>query len=92
MADLARHAGWAPRTFARRFLTATGTTPIRWLTVQRIAEARRLLESTDLPIDQVAARSGLGTAANLRLRLGNQLGTTPTNYRRTWQTSRQRTT
>ena len=46
--DMARHAGWAPRTFARRFLAETGTTPLRWLAAQRLDEARRLLETTDL--------------------------------------------
>jgi transcriptional regulator GlxA family with amidase domain len=82
---MARHSGWAPRTFARRFLAETGVTPLRWLTIQRVAEARRLLESTDLPIEHVAAQSGFGTAANLRLRLARELDTTPTSYRKTWR-------
>lgn len=87
VADLARHAGWAPRTFARRFVAETGTTPQRWLTAQRLLEARRLLELTDLPIDQVAHRSGLGTAANLRLQLNRDTQTTPTAYRRLYQST-----
>ncbi len=85
VADLARHAGWAPRTFARRFIAETGTTPLRWLTTQRLLEARRLLETTELPVDQVAQRCGLGTAANLRLHLSRDAGTTPTAYRRTYR-------
>lgn len=85
VADLARHAGWAPRTFARRFIAETGATPLRWLTAQRLLEARRLLETTDLPVDQVAQRCGLGTAANLRLHLSRDAGTTPTAYRRTYR-------
>ncbi len=85
VAHLARHAGWAPRTFARRFLAETGTTPLRWLTAQRLLEARRLLEATDLPVDHVAARCGLGTAANLRLHLARDASTTPTAYRRTYR-------
>jgi transcriptional regulator GlxA family with amidase domain len=83
--NLARRAGWSPRTFARRFLAETGEPPLRWLAMQRLYEARRLLESTDLGIDQVASRSGLGTAANLRLHLARELGTTPTAYRRTYR-------
>jgi transcriptional regulator GlxA family with amidase domain len=83
--DMARHAGWAARTFARRFLAETGTTPLRWLAAQRLDEARRLLETTDLPIDQIAELSGLGTGANLRLHLSRRLGVTPTAYRRTFQ-------
>ena len=85
VASLARHAGWAPRTFARRFLAETGTTPLRWLTSERLLEARRLLETTALPVDEVAARSGLGTAANLRLHLARDVSTTPTAYRRTYR-------
>ncbi|GAA3469159.1 hypothetical protein GCM10018965_037120 [Nonomuraea roseola] len=52
----------SPRTFARRFHSAVGTTPLQWLLNQRLIRARRLLESTDLPIDQVAEHSGLGSA------------------------------
>lgn len=85
VADLARHAGWAPRTFSRRFVAETGTSPQRWLTAQRLLEARRLLEVTDLPVDQVADRTGLGTAANLRLLLARDAGTTPSHYRRTYR-------
>ncbi|WP_346124088.1 helix-turn-helix domain-containing protein [Nonomuraea roseola] len=59
---LARRAGMSPRTFARRFHSAVGTTPLQWLLNQRLIRARRLLESTDLPIDQVAEHSGLGSA------------------------------
>jgi len=85
VADLAGHAGWAPRTFARRFLAETGTTPLRWLAAQRLLEARRLLEATNLPVDQIAASCGLGTAANLRLHLARDAGTTPTAYRRSYR-------
>jgi transcriptional regulator GlxA family with amidase domain len=78
IADLARHAGWAPRTLARHFTEQTGMAPLRWLTAARIREARRLLEATDLPVEVIAARCGLGTAANLRLHLARDAGATPT--------------
>ena len=81
----ARHAGWAPRSLARRFAAETGTTPLRWLTAQRLVEARRLLESTELSIEDVASRSGLGTAANLRLHLARDAATSPTAYRRIYR-------
>jgi transcriptional regulator GlxA family with amidase domain len=87
VADLAHHAGWAPRTFVRHFRAETGTTPLRWLTAQRLLEARRLLEVTDVPVEQIAARCGLGTAANLRLHLARDAATTPTAYRRAYQGS-----
>ena len=81
VADLGRHAGWAPRTIARRFVTETGLAPMRWLAAARVREARRLLEISDLPVEDIAARCGLGTAANLRRHLARDAGATPTSYR-----------
>jgi transcriptional regulator GlxA family with amidase domain len=81
VADLARHAGWAPRTLARHFAAETGMAPQRWLAAARIREARRLLEATDLPVEVIAARCGLGSAANLRVHLARDAGVTPTAYR-----------
>jgi transcriptional regulator GlxA family with amidase domain len=74
------------RTFTRRFREETGLSPGRWLLTQRIEHARRLLESTDLPIDRVAAQSGLGTAASLRQHLHTAVGVAPAAYRRTFRT------
>lgn len=85
VADLARHAGWSPRTLARLFTTETGTTPRRWLTTQRLLQARYLLETTDTKVDHVARLAGLGTAANLRLLLTRELGMNPSAYRRTYR-------
>ena len=82
VADMAKHARWSPRTFARRFLAETGTTPLRWLTSRRVDEARRLLEVTDLTVEAIAQRCGLGTSSNLRFHFAGDLATTPTNYRR----------
>ncbi|MBG6091017.1 GlxA family transcriptional regulator [Actinomadura viridis] len=83
--ELARRARMSPRTFARRFAATTGTTPLRWLLDQRLTQARRLLESTDLPVDQVARRSGLGSAANLRRHFTPKVGVPPSDYRRTFR-------
>jgi AraC family transcriptional activator FtrA len=85
VADLARHAGWAPRSLARRFAAETGMAPMRWLAAARIREARRLLEATDLPVEAIAARCGLGSAANLRVHLARDAGATPTAYRAAYQ-------
>ena len=83
--DLARHAHMSPRTFARRFVAETGHSPKRWLTAQRIHHARRLLESTDLPVEHVAQRSGFGSAAAMRTHFARATATRPTAYRRTFR-------
>ena len=85
VAQMASRALMSPRTFARRFREVTGTTPARWLARQRIEYAQQLLESTELDIELVAARSGLGSGATLRDRFRRELGTTPTAYRRTFR-------
>jgi transcriptional regulator GlxA family with amidase domain len=85
LADLAAHARTSVRTFTRRFREETGLSPQRWLAGQRIALARELLESTDLPVDRVAADAGFGTAASLRQQLRASLGLSPLAYRRTYQ-------
>jgi transcriptional regulator GlxA family with amidase domain len=81
---LAARARVSPRTFARRFVAETGTTPLKWLHAQRVLEARRLLEHTDLSVEQVAARSGFGSAPSLREHFRRATATTPTAYRRTF--------
>lgn len=84
VARLARRANMSARTFARKFVEETGTTPMQWVTDQRVLFARRLLEETDLDIDSVAERSGFGTATLLRHHFRRIVGVTPTDYRRTF--------
>ena len=85
VAAMARHASVSPRTFARRFREETGTTPLQWLLNQRVQEARRLLEETDLPIDAVAWQAGFGTAASLRDHFRRVTATTPSGYRQSFR-------
>jgi len=80
--DLAARSAMSPRTFARRFAASTGTTPYQWLLRQRIQLAQRLLETTSLPIDSVAQKSGFSTAANLRKHFSRAVHTSPQAYRR----------
>ncbi|WP_431045599.1 helix-turn-helix domain-containing protein [Streptomyces sp. P1-3] len=83
--DLAARAGVSSRTLARRFTDQLGIGPGHWLLAQRIAVARELLETTDLPLDAVARRVGLSSATNLRRRFLRALGTTPGAYRRAFR-------
>ncbi|MEJ8281168.1 GlxA family transcriptional regulator [Pseudonocardia spirodelae] len=80
--DLAERASMSVRTFTRRFRAETGTSPGRWLAARRLELVRRLLETTDLPVEQVAARTGFGTTAALRQRLHAEIGMAPLAYRR----------
>jgi transcriptional regulator GlxA family with amidase domain len=80
--ELARRAAMSKRNFARRFHESFEITPYQWILRQRLALARRLLETSDLSIDAVADASGFVTAANLRARFAEDLQTTPSSYRR----------
>lgn len=84
--ELAARVYMAPRTFARRFKAETGTTPLDWLTGQRVLLARRILEGTDLTVETVAAKSGFGDAATMRHHFARRLGVTPQSYRATFRT------
>ena len=79
--QLARRAAMSPRTFARRFRAATGTTPHRWILRQRLLLAQRLLETTEEPVGWVAARCGFATAAGLRMHFSREVGASPLAYR-----------
>jgi transcriptional regulator GlxA family with amidase domain len=85
--EMAAHARMSVRTFTRRFRDETGLSPARWLVQQRVAHARLLLESTDLAVDAVARRSGLGSATALRQHLQATIGVAPSAYRRTFRRS-----
>jgi AraC family transcriptional activator FtrA len=87
VADLASRAAMSPRTFARRFQASTGTTPYQWIVRERIRLAQRLLETTDLPIDAVAVKTGFATAGNLRKHFSRAVRTSPHAYRAAFQAS-----
>ncbi|MFD8482381.1 GlxA family transcriptional regulator [Kitasatospora sp. NPDC059673] len=81
---LARHAAVSPRTFSRRFVEDTGYTPMQWVLRARVDLARELLERSERSVERIAAETGLGTGANLRTHFQQILGTTPSEYRRTF--------
>jgi transcriptional regulator GlxA family with amidase domain len=83
-ADLAAHARTSVRTLTRRFHAETGLSPLQWLLHQRINRAQELLETTDLPIPQVARLSGLSTPDSLRHHLARRTGLAPSAYRNAW--------
>ncbi|WP_145941092.1 GlxA family transcriptional regulator [Corynebacterium glyciniphilum] len=85
VADCANEAGMSLRHFQRRFTVEFGEPPAAWLNRQRVTEARRLLEVSDLTVDAIARRTGLGSATNMRRHVLAQVGVTPTAYRRNFR-------
>ncbi|MGV9668227.1 helix-turn-helix domain-containing protein [Nocardia niigatensis] len=79
---LAARSSMSTRTFARRFAAETGTTPVKWLTGQRVLLAKQLLEDTDLDLESLAHRCGFGSGALLRHHFQRVVGIAPVEYRR----------
>lgn len=81
VATMAREAAMSERSFLRRFVEATGEAPGRWLAAVRVEEARRLLETTTVPVEEVARLSGFGSTATLRHHFGRATALSPRDYR-----------
>lgn len=79
--ELAAQSAMSRRSYLRQFAKATGTTPIKWLIEQRIQAGLALLESSDLPIEQISARVGFESPVTFRHHFVKQLHTTPSDYR-----------
>ncbi len=87
--SLAERVFMSRRTFTRRFRQATGTTVGAWLLTQRLALARRLLETTAKPISLVAQESGFGSEVSLRQHFRRSLKVSPAQYRKEFRGDRQ---
>lgn len=87
LGEVADHFAMSLRTFQRRFHALTGCPALEWMNRNRVTQARKLLETSDLSIDQVALRSGLGSTANMRKHFARILQTTPSNYRSAFRSS-----
>ncbi len=85
--DLAIRALMSPRSFARHFRAATGTTPRAWLLSQRLHRAEELLETGDVPVEEIARQVGFGTAAALREQFVRRRGVAPRDYRRVFRST-----
>jgi AraC family transcriptional activator FtrA len=81
IAELADKARMSRRTFIRRFEQVTGTSPGEWVLQAQITEARRLLETSGLPIEQIATATGFRSADTLRHHFRTRLYTSPARYR-----------
>ncbi|AYV25778.1 MULTISPECIES: GlxA family transcriptional regulator [Streptomyces] len=86
-AALAGRMCLSERHFARVFRQETGTSPASYVEAARVEAARRLLESTDQALDEVAAGCGFGSVETLHRALRKQIGTSPAAYRRRFRTA-----
>lgn len=82
VARLSARAGMSPRNFARAFRHELGVTPGAYVERARLEAARRLLESTQLDVEAVAAAVGLGSGDSLRRAFARRLSVSPSEYRR----------
>jgi transcriptional regulator GlxA family with amidase domain len=85
ISDLAQQVTMSVRHFSRRFQQQVGMTPLQWLHHVRIRRAQLLLETTDLPIEQIATQTGFGSLTTLRDRFKLHAGVSPNAYRRTFR-------
>lgn len=84
VAAMVRHSGLHPRTFGRRFRAATGRRPMEYIHAVRIEEARRILESSAVTIDDVGYSVGYDDPTFFRRLFKRHTGLTPAAYRRTF--------
>ena len=82
VASMAARAAMSARTLQRQFQDATGLGPIEWVTRERLAVAKDLLELQDLPLAVVAQRAGFGSEETMRHHFRRLASTTPGAYRR----------
>ena len=84
---LAQYSNMSVRNFARVFLKETGVTPAKFVEKVRVEVARRHLEDSDLSIDQIAEKCGLGGLISMRRTFIRHMNMSPSDYRRSFRTS-----
>lgn len=73
--------GMSQRNFTRRFRLATNTTPLKYLQTQRLAEAKDLLQNSNLSISEIAYRVGYLDVSYFTKLFKDFLSITPKQYR-----------
>lgn len=81
LTTLAQTSHSSTRSFQRRFSEVMGVPPSIWLLTERLNAAKELLELTDLPMQQIALRTGLRNADSLRKHFSAAFGVSPSRYR-----------
>lgn len=84
---IAAQANMSVRNFSRVFFKETGLTPAKYLEKMRVDTARRFLSDSDLPLEQIAVKCGLGGLVSMRRVFLRHLKVTPRFYRSSFRTS-----
>jgi transcriptional regulator GlxA family with amidase domain len=85
VADAAQRTAMSQRNFLRRFKREMGSTPSEYLLTARLEMTCRLLRGTELPVDKIARRAGMGNGDNLTKFFRKRWSMSPTEYRRRHQ-------
>jgi transcriptional regulator GlxA family with amidase domain len=80
--DMARHCRMSLRSFHRRFVTAYGVTPRKFIQLKRIERAQEQLRNTRKSVEQILAQIGVSDVASFRRVFQRELGLSPAEYRR----------
>jgi transcriptional regulator GlxA family with amidase domain len=80
--EMVKRSRLAARTFKRRFARATGLAPIAYVQRLRIEDAKRRLERTDAPVDEISWRVGYEDPAFFRRLFKRTTGLAPGAYRK----------
>jgi transcriptional regulator GlxA family with amidase domain len=84
---IAGHLNMSTRNFTRVFHKQTGISPAKFIEKLRVETARKYLEDTDISLEKIAERCGLGNLISMRRTFLRHLMTTPSDYRRAFRTS-----
>jgi transcriptional regulator GlxA family with amidase domain len=82
LCDLARECGLSVSHFTRTFRKSFGMSPYRWLLERRIDRSKELLVTSDLPIADIAVRSGFSDQTAFTRAFGRIVGDSPGRWRR----------
>lgn len=82
---MAGQSGRSARSFLRRFRRATGQTPVEYIQTVRVEEAKQILETTNMPIADIAAEIGYTEPSSFRSAFRKHVGLSASAYRRKWR-------
>ncbi|GKX61592.1 GlxA family transcriptional regulator [Pragia fontium] len=83
--QLAQFVSMSRRTLTRHFIKATGQTVANWITTERLRRSQILLETSNLPIEQIADHIGFQSAVTFRQQFKSHFNTSPSEWRKTFQ-------